>query len=340
MRVRGAGRLRRLLGRPEPANNGAASLTAEDREYLTRLYDDEVPLPPGADEELVAWNPELVELREAYSSLTLPVLARSRWDEGAVDSFLDLRWFRGETLFVWHYRELPRVSELKYFIFARYVRDRDSLGLLDRLEEDGKFGCWTYSYPGWRRVSRDLLQSVNEISFLERELTISQRQSVAVLDIGAGYGRLAHRMAVGLPNLTDYCCTDAIPEATFLSAWYLRHRRCAPPARVVRLDRIPTELTPGTFDLAVNMHSFSECPLEAVRWWIALVARLEVPNLLIVPNEADELLSTEEDGSRRDFAPALADAGYTLIRREPVIDDGAIRELLPLNDHFYLFTRD
>jgi hypothetical protein len=336
--MRGIGRLRSLVARDAPTPlEQLTTITAEDRRYLTSYYDDRVPLPPGADAELAPDNAALVELREAYAALDIPVLSRSRWDEEAIDSFLDLRWFRGETLFVWHYRELPRISELKYFVFARYVRDRDALGLLDRLEEDGRFGCWTFSYPGWGRVSRDLLQSINEIAFLERQLGISSRESPAVLDIGAGYGRLAHRMVTALPNVSDYCCVDAVPEATFLSDWYLRYRGCAPPAHVVRLDRIEQDLQPGAFQLAVNMHSFSECPIAAVQWWVDQLVRLQVPELLIVPNEPDELLSTEEDGSRRDFAPLLAAAGYALDVTEPVIDDPAARELIRLNDRFHLF---
>ena len=338
--MRGTARLRRLVSRPSPPGPPAelVTITDEDRQYLTKLYQDTVPLPAEA-EELRPDHPELVELRAAYEALDLPVLASSRWHAGAVGSFLDLRFFRGETLFVWHYRELPRISQLKYYVYGRYVQDRDHLGLLERLSEDGLFGCWTFSYPGWEQISRDLLQSVNEISFLDRVLRISERPNLSVLDIGAGYGRLAHRMATALPNLSDYCCTDTIPEATFLSRWYLDFRGCTPPARVARLDQLDSALAPGAFDLAVNIHSFSECPLEAIRWWVDLVASLEVPHLLIVPNEPQELLSTEADGTRRDFREVLTSAGYAPQHREPVIADPAVQELIPLRDHFHLFKR-
>lgn len=338
--MRGRGRLRGFVRqRGELSPELRRHPTEEDIRYFSKLYDDTVPLPPSAKTELLPGNPRLLELRSAYESLDLPVRATSRWRNRAVDSFLDLRWFRGESLFVWHYRELPRISQLKYYIFARYVRDRDGLKLLDRVDEDGAFGCWTFSYPGWGVVSRDLLQSVNEISFLERELHLSSTEGLRVLDIGAGYGRLAHRMAVGLPNVADYCCVDPIAEATFLSEWYLRYRNCVPPCRVARLDRLDTQVRGYGFDLAVNVHSFSECPLRAVQWWISLLSELEVPRLLIVPNDPDELLSTEEDHSRRDFSGQLEAAGYELVACEPVIDDDAVRELIPLHDRFYLFAR-
>jgi SAM-dependent methyltransferase len=338
--MRGTARLRRLVSRPQPPGPPLEliTLTPEDREYLTKLYQDTVPLPASAM-ELVPDHPELVELRQAYQALDLPVVVRSRWHEGAVGSFLDLRWFRGESLFVWHYRELPRISRLKFYVYARYVRDHDHLGLLDRLEEDGMFGCWTYSYPGWPEVSRDLLQSIVEISLLDRTIQISTRPELSVLDIGAGYGRLAHRMTTALSTVVDYCCVDVVPEATFLSRWYLEYRGCSPRARVVRLDRIEAELEPGAFDLAVNIHSFSECPLAAIQWWINVLVKLNVPYLLVVPNEPQELLSTEPDGERQDFSGALAAAGYLLERREPVIADPAVQELIPLRDQFHLFRR-
>ncbi len=337
--------LRRRLRRPGAgANDDLSSLvkiTDEDRRYLTTLYDDTTPLPPDADRVLTSDNPRLAELRAAYDADdSAPVSSASRWRAEAVDAFLDLRYFRGETLITWHYRELPRISALKFFVLMKYVRERDRLGLLDRLTEDGGFGCWTFEYPGYGTYSRDLLESANEISFLDRELGISERPGVSILDIGAGYGRLADRLTAALPNVTDYCCVDAIAESTFLCDYYLGHRGRVPPARVVPFHRIEAELATGAFDLAVNIHSFPECTHEAIAWWVDLLRRLEVPRLLLIPNEPTELLSTEADGSRRDFAPLLAEAGYRLTTREPVFDDPAVRELVELHDHFHLYELD
>lgn len=325
----------RQASQPHPPT---VALTDEDRRYLTSLYDETTPLPPGAEQELVRDNPILVDLRRRYWAHQHPALSASRWSPEAVESFFDIRYFRGETLITWHYRELPRISKLKYFILAGYVSDRDSLKLLARMEEDGAFGCWTFSYPGYGRVSRDLLESINEINFLERSLHLKDYKSLRVLDIGAGYGRLAHRMTAALPQIDDYCCVDAIPESTFVSEYYLRHRGCD-RARVAPLDRLDAELRPGWFDLALNIHSFSECTHDAVAWWISMVERLELPWLLIVPNEPDALLTLEPDGVRLDFLPLLEGAGYRLAIREPVVDDEAVRELLDLNDHFFLFQR-
>jgi SAM-dependent methyltransferase len=321
-------RLRRRREEPGEIPRELIELSDEDRRYLTTLADETVPLPPGAEEALRDDHPRLAELREAYAHVDMPA---SRWTSDRVDAFLDLRHFRGETLITWHYRELPRITALKYFVLARHVRDRDAHGLLDRLGEDGAFGCWTFEYPGHGRYSRDLLESVLELGFIERA-GLPRR----VLDVGAGYGRLAHRMCSAF-DVEDYCCVDAVPESTFLSEYYLAHRGVAPPARVVGLHEIGG-LTPGSFDLAVNVHSFPECPLAAIEWWVQELVRLEVPRLLIVPNER-ELLSLEPDGSRRDFAPLLERAGYVPARREPLVDDPAVAELVRLHDELLLFER-
>jgi SAM-dependent methyltransferase len=330
--------LRGFMGRGRSVpDDQLVALTDEDRRYLTTLHDETTPLPSGAEEVLRPDHPGLVELRERYAALDLPVTQASRWHRDAVESFLDLRWFRGETLITWHYRELPRISRLKYFVYARYVKDRDELGLLDRLEEDGAFGCWTFDYPGWGRFSRDLLDSANELGFLERELQLSHRDA-RVLDVGAGYGRLAHRAVEGLDHVAEWCCVDAVPESTWVSDYYLRYRGADPPARVVPLDEMGA-FAAGDFDLAINIHSFSECTLAAIEWWMDRLETLEIPRLLIIPNDGDRLLSLEPDGTRIDFAPLLAAAGYRLTTREPVIDDPAVADLLQLHDEFHLFER-
>ena len=202
------------------------------------------------------------------------------------------------------------------------------------------FGCWTFEYPGWPPVSRDLLDSINELYFLDRQLGLLQRADgpSTVLDIGAGYGRLAHRAVEAVPAL-HYLCTDAVPESTFLCEYYLRFRGCLDRAEVIPLDEIDARLPGRRIDLAVNVHSFSEMSQRTIAGWLALLERLQVPWLFIVPNDAGRLLSTEEDGERQPFDALLAAGGYELAVREPVFADPTLRELIDVNDHFLLFRR-
>lgn len=305
---------------------------------LSQGHDDFCPLPAGAERDLAADSARLDELRQAYKTLSLPVCVHSQWHEKRVRTQVKLQYFRGENPYIWHYREWPRAVYLKYYIFAQYVRSRDAAGLIERLGEDGAFGCWSFDYPGIGRVSRDLLDSVNEIQFLDRETGLLGAHGLRVLDIGAGYGRLAHRISQAVPGLADYCCVDAIAESTFLSEYYLRHRGLA-RARALPLHELPQKLSDVQFDIALNVHSFSECTYDAIAWWMDWLKALAVPKLLIVPNDGEQLLSTEPDGSKRDFSPLLAAAGYHLHKSEPTIADAAVRELMAVKDYFLLFQR-
>jgi hypothetical protein len=163
------------------------------------------------------------------------------------------------------------------------------------------------------------------------------RNDFTVVDIGAGYGRLAHRMVECVPGLKRYLCVDAIPESTFLSDIYLRYRKVDHKAVVLPLDEVAERLPQERPDLAVNIHSFSEMPIAAIDAWIGLLARSGVPALLIVPNEGDQLLSLEDDVVRLDFSPVLRKHGYVLEAREPTVGDPDVRELVGVGDWFLFY---
>lgn len=310
-------------------------LTEQDLRYLQTIHQTVGRMPAGAEADLRPDHPELLDLRRRYAALGMN--RGGRWSSAAVERHVDLHNFRGDTLYLWHYREAEQVTRLKYYAYLRYVMQGDTAGLLPRLGEDGAFGCWTFAFPDLPTVSRDLLDSVNEIGFLQRKLGVLDRPGLRVLDIGAGYGRLAHRFTRASPLIADYCCVDGVPESTFLSRYYLAFRAASPPARVVPLDRVESELAPGSFDLAVNIHSFPECAWEAIAWWVGQLKRLRVPDLLVVPNDGERLFTLESDGTRRPFEQLLDDAGYRKVHAEPVIADPAVRELTGIQDAFVLF---
>jgi hypothetical protein len=300
--------------------------------------DDRAPLPPGAAAELRADHPRLLELRTRYAGVEGPLGRPTTWNDEYLRLELDLTRFRGDNAYVWQLRSVGEDARLKYYLLLRDVAARDTRGLLGRLSEDGLFGCWTFAFPGWPLVSRDLLDSVNELLFLDEQLGILERRDLTVLDIGAGYGRLAHRMLEAAAGVGRYLCVDAVPESTFLCEYYLRFRGCDDRAEVVPLDRLDS-LSGRRIDLAVNIHSFPEMGLETVDAWLSLLAGLDVPWLLIVPNEQDRLISTEADGSHRDFGESLARHEYELAVSEPVLPDSTMRELTGISDYFLLFRR-
>lgn len=305
-------------------------------------YDPATSLPEGADTILQPDNLDLLELDRRYRTFPSPVCRHSVWGSVLSSSADDLQYFRGESAYMWLYRSMGDVRR-RYYLYAQYVRSLDHNGLMgSRLDEDGAFGCFTYQYERLPRVSRDLLDSINELYFLERQCGVLTRKGLRVLDVGAGYGRLAHRMLAANDGVERYSCIDAIPRSTFLCDYYLRHRGYAgredSRAAIIPLDQMETAIAPGSIDLAINVHSFSEMCYDAIEAWVQWLVRLQVPRLFLVPN-TPELVSTEEDLSRREFGPVLDRAGFRRVAHEPTLGDPDVRELVGVRDWFWLFER-
>jgi putative sugar O-methyltransferase len=229
------------------------------------------------------------------------------------------------------------MNPLSYALTTYYLQSVDKLHLLSRLEEDEHFGIFTFNVAG-RVVSRDLLDSVNELNFLHRELSIGDWPRLNVLDIGAGYGRLAHRTVQGLDNIGTYLCTDAVATSTFVAEYYLRFRGIKQRAQVVPLDEIEAQLSTTPIDVAVNIHSFSECSASAIDWWLALLARHSVKYLFVVPNSVDsERRLTNHAGE--DFGAIIEGHGYRLRTAAPKYADPTVQEYGIASTYYHLFER-
>lgn len=161
-----------------------------------------------------------------------------------------------------------------------------------------------------------------------------------MLDIGAGYGRLAHRMAESLPNVARYLCADALAESTFVSDFYTTYRQVDAKVTAVSLDEVERVVSRARIDVALNIHSFSECSLSSIEYWLDLVARAEVPWLFIVPNTGDQLVSWEPDQSRRNFLPAIEALGYELVvQREKYHRSKDAQRFALFPSTYFLFRR-
>ena len=282
-------------------------------------------------------NPKLIRLQQRYSSFHADVTTPSLWNDRHVSAD-DIAYFRGDNAWVWQVRG-KNSNIAAYAIAFYYLKSIDRLGLLDKLTEDQEFGNFVFSIAG-RQVSRDLLDSLAEIDFLDRHLSLGSRVGFRILDIGAGYGRLAHRMVNALGGLEKYYCTDAVAVSTFVSEYYLRFRG-SDKAAVIPLDEIETALREHPVDLAINVHSFSECRMEAIEWWIRLLSRHRVKNLMVVPNcfagRVERLLAN--DG--QDFLPLLERYGYRTVVKEPKYLDPVVQEFgLYPSWHHLLELRD
>lgn len=286
---------------------------------------------------LRATNPELQALRRRYARRSEVLGTSVIWRRGHVTS-KDLLYFRGDNCYVWQFRDNNTAE--KYILTYLYLKTIDSLGILDTLTEDGDFGVFTFptgDTPGdgtEKLVSRDLLDSACELLFLERMLQISRWPGLRVLDIGAGYGRLGYRAVTALDNIDTYFCIDAIPESTFVCSHYLGKKQTERTCVVPFDDQ--QDLVPGTINLAVNIHSFSECPIKAVDYWVSRCAELEIEYLFIVPN-----VSEGEDAVRllngTNVTPLLRSYGYDLCHVEPKYRNAGIQNYGVSPKWYYLF---
>ena len=309
----------------------------EARKYLEVSHDNDVPLPAGAEETLRADNPRLSELRAAYDALDYPSAVPSQWSDAFLKKNLSLAYFRGDNAYVWQFRLFRGSAKTRNYLALLDIESRDKLGLLGKLKEDGLFGAFTFTFGDRAPVSRDLLDSVNEINYLDDQIGLGALAGPTVLDIGAGYGRLAHRMTEGLPNVAAYDCTDGVAISTFLCEYYLKFRGAPETARVVPLSEI--DKLRDSYTVAVNVHSFSEQSHASICWWLDRIAERDIEWLLIVPNTQGELISTEVDGTRLDFEPEVLKAGYELADHRTVYQSDEMREMIGLYDEFYLFRK-
>lgn len=291
-------------------------------------------LPDGARQDLKPDNPRLLKLQSRYRDYQdYPSEEVFLWTPDRIRAE-DLINFRGHNAFLFQEGRLNR-NPFGYLLAYYYLKSIDRYCLLETLEEDSAFGAISYLFNR-NQVSRDLLDSVLEIYFLDEHLGLMERNNLTVLDIGAGYGRLAHRMAVAIPGLHEYICTDAVPQSTFLSEYYLKFRDVTEKTRVVPLDRVQQSLEPGSIDLAVNIHCFSECTLPVIEWWMDLLEEKRVPALMVVPNSARGLLTND----RVDFQPLIEARGYRLATRQPKYKDPVIQRYALNPDFFHLFLRE
>lgn len=312
-------------------------LDEDTRRAVNLTHNDAVPLPAGAEDYLRGDNPRLQELQASYDALDIPAAVHTQWGTGWLSKNLSMAWFRGDNAYVWQFRQLGKAATIRMYLAMLDIEQRDDLGLFGKLREDGLFGAWTFKFGQRPEISRDLLDSINEINYLDDQMGLSTIEGLRVLDIGAGYGRLAHRMSTALPNLATYDCIDAVATSTFLCEYYTKFRECPDSVRVIPLTE--HEKLGDSYDVAVNIHSFSEASHEAILWWLDRIAERDVTWLLIVPNTPDELRSTELDGSMKPFRQDVLDRGYELVDSRPIHDNDELLPLIDLHDRFYLFKK-
>ncbi len=163
-------------------------------------------------------------------------------------------------------------------------------------------------------VTRMWLESMVEIDFILRHLP-EQSKFTRVLDIGAGYGRLA----VPMTNVfSQVACVDAVPISTEVCRRYCS--QFAPfKVNVFSIGEFERDYRDLNFDLATNIHSFNECKLSQIENWLKALEVMQVPYLFTVSHGQMDHNPEPSYRSYGDDHPSfrpLLEARYDLIAEE------------------------
>ncbi len=187
----------------------------------------------------------------------------------------------------------PQLLEAVYHLYWTALKERDTWGLLARLEEPPLGEGTQIVYRG-RRLSIDLLQSIEEFYAIAEARRFEQDDPVVFCEVGAGYGRLAHVVLSAMPRAT-YLIFD-LPESLLLSQYYLttlepawkaalypesvQALRRGEPLSTYRLlfglPQLLRSVPPGAIDVFINIYSFMEMTPEQVARYFQIIEDLQV----------------------------------------------------------------
>ena len=272
-------------------------------------YNLETKIPKDAKEYLYPANPKLIQLKKDYQKFLANNFKKGLWTENYLGE-KDLIYFRGDNPYV-HQRRGNQQSNLAYILTYFWLKSKYSKDLSSFNEEES-FGVFKYIIDN-KVISRDLLDSFNEILFLKEHFFHNYDTNVNVLEIGAGYGRLAKWLTKNTNYIEHYYCIDAIPESTFISNYYLKHYNKIKEITVVPIHQRKNFLEKQNITLAVNIHSFSEMTIDFIKFWIEEVIRLRIPHLFIVPNAGHQYKGDLISFDNINFKTIIESNGYELV---------------------------
>lgn len=193
----------------------------------------------------------------------------STWQNKVISN---LPYFCADTDFVGQDRE-----QAKFEACAHKVVQQQEIYDKDGKEKDIPFGALIRDTQACGRVSRMWLETNREIDFIKQSLNL---KDLKVLDIGAGYGRLA---AVLSKEVKSYSTVDAVEISASICRYYTQlHNAKVQVMNLTDLLVAQKTKTLPQFDLAINIHSWSECSYENVRQWLELLKELQVPYLFTI----------------------------------------------------------
>jgi hypothetical protein len=146
-------------------------------------------------------------------------------------------------------------------------------------------------------------------------------------------------MLTALRSLHQYLCADAIPESSVVCEYYLRFRGLESRFKIAPATEVDAALESARGDLAINIHSFSECSLLSVQWWLDHLAAHAVKHFMIVPNACGHDGQSLCNNVGEDMQPLIEGSGYRLAAMEPKYSDPGVQKFALNPTWFWLFER-
>ena len=199
----------------------------------------------------------------------------------------------------------PRYFTALHHVYWSALEKRDQFDLLSRIEEP-ELGQGDTVTVNVRRVSIDLLQSIDEFYRLVEVMGWKRDDKVTFCEIGAGYGRLAHVVLTAMPN-ARYVIFD-LPESLLLSQYYLTtlfpdassllypdsvdapdaKERWSTARLAFGLPHQLKTLARGSVDAVVNIYSFMEMSTPQVEAYFDAIEALD-PRALFIKQHKHEV---------------------------------------------------
>jgi putative sugar O-methyltransferase len=208
-----------------------------------------------------------------------------------------------------------------------YVSCQDTIGLHQTLEEP-RVGDPLPIRLGNRTLSEDLANSVHEWLRVSRaSLDLGLAKHRRVVEIGAGYGRLAYVFLVA--GSCQYVIVDIAPTL-FLASWYLQntfpHRRIFKYRFFERFDDVRAEFEAANicflgshqlellpdryFDIALSISSFQEMTADQVNYYKTLMER-KTKHIVYLKQRTASI--NESDGASLEWADYVLRKPWRLV---------------------------
>ncbi len=232
--------------------------------------------------------------------------------------------------------QLSNLSTPKnYALTAAYIEGIDEFNLLDKFIDDGAYGCIRIRLADNFIVCRDQLDSILELYFLIECLQLKESDTLKLIDIGAGYGRFAHRFVTTFPNAFVYAA-DAVPHSTFFCDYYMQYRGITEKVKPICIYDL-TKIDDKNINIATNIHSWSECPIEAIEDSVRIIKELGIDYLFFVPH-SEPAFSLEINGSHKLIEPVFKKYGFNLVTKRKKFHKSRLLDLRGIfNSTYHLY---